>query len=137
MYVCKDIYLYILDFVDDKTIFSMLSVNREFYNEKYFEFIARKKYPLLIKFRDPRFESWKSLFLRMGKHIYKIDLMYGIPYIPTIDYNPERFYRLFRNLILEKGAIYDFALSLALKCEDKKIARLMIQKGATNNFIIL
>jgi hypothetical protein len=136
MYVCKDIYLYILEFVDDKTAFSMLSVNKKFNCEMYFENVMIRKYPLLTKFRDPRFETWKHLFVRMSLHIYKLERKYEIPYIPTIDYNPERFYRIFQHLILGEGDnIYNYAFRLAKKGGHYKIARLMKQKGANNTKI--
>ena len=60
----KDVYEYMLNFADDKTIINMLSVNKHFNDEKFFEKVMKRRYPLLIEFRKEK-ESWKHLFIRM------------------------------------------------------------------------
>ena len=93
----KDTYEYILNFLDDKDIVNMLSVNRKFNNEKLYERVLRKKYPLLVKFKkENEKETSRHLFLRMIKYISLIIEKYDIPYIPLQDYDPEDFYKSFK-----------------------------------------
>ena len=80
-----------------------------FDNEKFYEKVMRKRYPLLIEFRKEN-ETWKALYLRMVYILAKLQEDYKIPYIPTKGCSPER--------LLEKGterrqSIYDFALGCA------------------------
>ena len=79
MNLTKDMYEYLLNFADDRTIINMLSVNKKFHDENFFERIMKRKYPDLIKYREDN-ETWKQLFVRM---VYYISLMmekFGIPY---------------------------------------------------------
>ena len=98
MYVNKDVYEYMADFLDHKTVLNMFSVNRKFGQDIYFERYMRKKYPLLIPFleeqekytlaRSRNENIYKSFFMRFTHYIYKLEKYYGIPYIPTKGYNP-------------------------------------------------
>ena len=93
----KDTYEYILNFLDDKDIVNMLSVNRKFNDEIIYERVLKRKYPLLVKFKQEKEENetWRHLFLRMIKYISLINEKYDIPYIPLQDYDPEDFFKSF------------------------------------------
>ena len=106
----KDLYEYILNLTDDKTTINMIRANpKVFDNERFYEKVMRKRYPLLIEFRKEN-ETWKALYLRMVYILAKLQEDYKIPYIPTKGCSPER--------LLEKGterrqSIYNFALGCA------------------------
>ena len=152
MELTKDIYLYLTRFADDKTILNMLSVNKKYNNEKFFEQVMRRKYPLLLKFKKPE-QSWKQFFVGMVYCIAKIEETHGIPYYPLEGYNPKRDCNSTKSLILnsimahaaqsghkdivelmiEKGATdFNRAMKWAAVDGNKDIVELMIQKGATN-----
>jgi ankyrin repeat protein len=123
MNIPKDIYEYLMNFVDNKTVFIMLSVNKKFHNEYSFQKVIRRKYPLLIGFKK---ETWKELFLRMSYYIAKLGIL-GIPYISTKGYNPENFYKNYRN----NKDIFNTAMGYAAEGGQMEIVKLMIEKGAT------
>ena len=82
-----NIYEYIANFADDRTILSMLSVNKKFRNENLFRRVVERKYPLLIEFKKPD-ETWQHFFVNMTYYIHKLEEDFGIPYIPTKGYDP-------------------------------------------------
>lgn len=88
MRIDKDIYEYLTNFLDDKTILSMYSVNKKFRSDEYSERLMKRKYPLICDFKKFN-KTWRSLFIRMARAISKLEKDYGIPYIPTKKYNPE------------------------------------------------
>ena len=122
MNLTKDTYEYILNFADDREIINMLLVNKKFAgklsDDKFFEQIVRKRYPLLVEFKNEH-ESWKYFYLRMIKYIHLLKEKYGIPYLKIEHYNPQDFYNkndpngglmiLYRaiKLILENGGHSD------------------------------
>jgi Ankyrin repeats (3 copies)/Ankyrin repeats (many copies) len=124
MKISKDVYMYLLNFVDDKTFLNMLSVNKYFHDEKFFQRVIERKYPLLIEFKK---ETWKELFLRMSYYIAKLGIL-SIPYISTKGYNPENFYKGNKN----PKYIFDWAMAYAAKGGNMEIVKLMIEKGSTN-----
>ena len=105
----KDLYEYILNLADDKTTINMIRANpKVFENERFYEKVMRKRYPLLIKFRKEN-ETWKALYLRMVYILAKLEEDYKIPYIPTKDCSPE----LLLDSGKQGGKIYDYALGCA------------------------
>ena len=46
-----DVYEYLANFADDRTILNMLSVNKKFNDEKFFKRVIQRKYPLLLRNR--------------------------------------------------------------------------------------
>ena len=58
----KDTYEHILNFAEDREIIIMLSLNKKFNDEKLFERVMKKRYPLLIRFRKEN-ETWKELYV--------------------------------------------------------------------------
>ena len=79
MDLSKHTYEYLLNFADDKDIINMLSVNKKFHDEEFFERIMKRKYPDLIKYRKDD-ETWKQLFVRMVYYISLITEKFGIPH---------------------------------------------------------
>ncbi len=86
MELTKDAYEYLLNFADDKDVLNMLSVNKKFRDEKLFEKIMKRRYPLLLKFKLPR-KSYKSFFIEMIYYISKLQEEFDIPYIPVKSFN--------------------------------------------------
>jgi len=126
MNLTKDVYEYLASTADDRTILNMLSTNKSFTDPNFFERIMRRKYPLLIKFKKDD-ETWKIFFLRMTYYISKIEEEYGIPYIPSVDYNPEITYK---NKNLEgRYSIYSWMLFNAVKSNRIDIVELILNKN--------
>ena len=84
MNLTKDTYEYLLNFADDRDIINMLSVNKKFHDEEFFERIMKRKYPDLIQYREEN-ESWKSLFVKMVYYISRFKEEYKIPYFPGLN----------------------------------------------------
>lgn len=120
----KDVYEYLLNFADDNAIISMLSVNRKFSDDSFFEKVLKRKYPLLIQFRKEN-ESFRSLFVRMVYYIAKLEEEFNIPYIPANKYDPEKFYKYYK----DKEEIYNEAMQYAFEIEDIKIVKHLMEIG--------
>lgn len=84
MNLTKDTYEYLLNFAEDKDIINMLSVNRKFSNEEFFERIMKRKYPDLIQYKKEN-ETWKSFFIRMVHYISRVKEEYKVDYFPGLD----------------------------------------------------
>ena len=155
IYISKDIYEYLTNFTDDRTILNMLSVNKKFNDEEFFKRIFLRKYPLLLKFQKKN-ETLKGLFIRMTYYIAKLEEKFEIPYIPTPGYNPEDFYKTYGysaklvinnttdwaakgghlnivQLMLDKGADnFNWAMNSAAAGGHRDIVQLMLDKGAND-----
>ena len=77
-----DVYEYLANHADDKTILNMLSVNKKFNDNIFFERIMTRKYPLLIQFKNDG-ETLKQFYVRMVHYLSKLEEEFGIPYIAT------------------------------------------------------
>jgi Ankyrin repeats (3 copies) len=126
MNIPKDVYEYLTNFADDKTILNMLSTNKEFSDEIFFERVLRRKYPFLMAFKKD--QTWKKLYIRMAYYIAKLEEKFGIPYIPTEGYDPEDFYKEYK----DKKNIFDRGMAWAAGGGNMEIVKLMIEKGATD-----
>ena len=125
----KDVYEYISNFADDKTVINMIRANpKVFDNEKFYEKVMRKRYPLLIEFRKEN-ETWKALFLRMVYVLAKLQEDYQIPYIPTKGCNPEK-------LFYSKN-MYEEALFCAAAGGNLPLIDYFLGKGAVNITVAL
>jgi Ankyrin repeats (3 copies) len=124
MDIPKDVYEYLMNFVDNKTLLNMLSVNKKFHDEKFFQRVIKRKYPFLIDFKK---KTWTELFLRMSHYISKLEIL-GIPYIPTKGYNPEQFYKDYKY----NKYIFNYAMRNAVIGGNMEIVKLMIEKGAAD-----
>ena len=69
----KDVYEYLTNFADDKTILNMLSVNTKFSDDSFFKRVFERKYPLLMKFKKD--ETWRQFFIKMIYYIAKLELV--------------------------------------------------------------
>ena len=123
----KNIYENIINFADDKTVLQMLSVNKKFADPIFFERVLDRRYPLLKELKKDN-ETWRQFFVRMTYYIAKLDEEFGIPYIPTKDYNPEDFYNDWN----KSKNIYNEAMAWAADGGHLKIIQYLIdKKGAT------
>lgn len=130
----NDVYEYLTNFADNRTILNMLSVNKKFHDEKFFERIMRRKYPLLVSYKKSD-ETWKKFFLRTVHDISILDEKYGIPYEPIPDYDPSN---LLQESVYEKHFghrhyvdwLYEEALNIFAGAGNLDIVKLMIEKGA-------
>ena len=125
MNITKDTYEYLTNFADDRDIISMLSVNKKFSDDTFFERVLKRKYPFLLKFRKEN-ESFKKLYLRIVRYIAKLQEEFKIPYIPSSTFNPEDFYNRFRS----NPEIISHAASYAATIGNVKIVNDLIEKGA-------
>jgi hypothetical protein len=83
MNLTKDIYEYILNFVDDIDAINMLSVNKKFSQEIYIKKFMVKRYPGLHKFKEEK-ETYRRFFIKMNKHIYEMK-KHNIPYFEGLN----------------------------------------------------
>ena len=125
MELTKDTYEYLTNFADDRTVLNMLSANKKFNDEQFFKRVMERKYPFLIPLKEDG-ETMRGLFVRMTYYIAKLEEDFGIPYIAFQRYNPERFYKKYK----DDPNIYSRALEQAAKIDDLNIVRLMLDKGA-------
>ena len=127
MNVSKDIYEHIANFADDdRTILSILSLHKNYKDEKLFRRITERRYPLLIEFKKPE-ETWQKFFVKMTYYINKLkEKPYFIPYIPIKGYDPRE---LLKYNIKD---IYNQAMYIAAQGGRKDLVELFIQKGANN-----
>ena len=84
MNLTKDTYEYLLNFAEDRDIINMLSVNKKFRDEEFFERIMKRKYPDLIKYRKEN-ESWKSFFIKIVYYVSLLKEKYKVDYFPGLD----------------------------------------------------
>ena len=95
MKLTKDIYLYLTNFVDDKTILNMLSVNKKFNNPDFFQQVIRSKYPFVIEYKDEI--TWRKFYVNLIFSIFIIKEKYNIEY--NGQYNPIKFYKSWKEII--------------------------------------
>ena len=120
----KDVYEYISNFADDKTLINMILANSKvFDNEKFYEKVIRKRYPLLMEYLYNK--TWKFLYLDMVRMLSKVEEEYQIPYIPTKGYSPGMI------LVSRKKDVYDTALYCAAAGGNIDLIDYFIKKGAT------
>ena len=125
----KDVYEYISNFADDKTVINMILANPKIFDkENFYEKVMRKRYPLLIEFRKEN-ETWKALYLRMIYVLAKLQEDYQIPYIPTKGCNPEK--------LLYSKNMYEEALFCAAAGGNLPLIDYFLGKGAVNITVAL
>ena len=125
----KNIYENIINFADDRTVLNMLRARPEFNDPIFFKRVLDRKYPLLKEFKKDN-ETWRRFFIRMTYYIAKLNEEYGIPYIPTKGYDPEDFYKRFKN----EKYIYNTAMAKAAKGGHMEIVQYLIDKKGANHF---
>ena len=119
MRVSKDIYEYIVEFVDIGSIINMLSVNKKFYHENILIRIINKRFPELDRFKKE--ENWRNFFVKMLYYIKKLDEI-EIPYFPYRKYDPSLFYKKYANTDKK----FDIAMIYAAHANRIDIVNLMI-----------
>lgn len=93
----KDIYSKLTEYEDNKTVLSMLSVNKKFNDPEFFKSIFSKRYPQLVKYKTDD-EDWKQFYLIMIYYISKLNEDFDYDYINDAKYkivkteNPEEIY---------------------------------------------
>ena len=92
MNLTKDVYEYLLNFADDREILNMLSVNKKFRDDKLFERVMKRRYPLIIRFKAEG-KSWREFYIETIFYLGKLEEGLHLPYIPTLDFNPEVIYK--------------------------------------------
>jgi Ankyrin repeats (3 copies) len=114
--------------MDDKTLLNFCNADK-YFNSKICDddaFWRRRldeKYPLLVEFKKG---TWKEFYLRMAYYIFKLEEEFKIPYIPTKGYNPEDFYKEYK----DNKYIFDYVMDKAAYGGHMEIVKLMIEKGA-------
>jgi ankyrin repeat protein len=115
--------------MDDKTLLNFCNTDK-YFNSKicnddtFWKRRLDEKYPLLTEFKNG---TWKEFYLRMTYYISKLEENFGIPYISTKGYNPEKFYKYNK----DNKDIYNRAMNYAAEGGHMEIVKLMIEKGAT------
>ncbi len=127
MNLTKDTYEYLLNFADDKDILNMLSVNRKFRDEEFFEKILKKRYPDLIQYKE-NYESYQSFFIKTIYYLSKLKEKYDIPYF--VGMNPENVYKSSKHLYLTE--LYNKILLLSSRYGNLDVVKLMMKKGAND-----
>ena len=133
--VSKDMYLNIGEFVDDKTLLSMLSVNKDLYSDNYLRRLMNKRYPFLERYKEPD-ESYRHFYARMIYYISLLKEEFDFPYIPHTEFNPEVYYTYVKESAAS-GQEYKYTyaltngLSMAAGIGNFKLVDHFISKGAT------
>jgi hypothetical protein len=125
MEVSKDIYEYLMNFADDRTILNMLSVNKEFRDEKFFKRVMERKYPAALKFKSPG-QSWKQYYIETVYYVEKIYELIGYRYSNNAKRSPETYYRSISRDNL------DYILILAIRDEDLDFVKFLIEEKGLN-----
>jgi hypothetical protein len=126
----KDVYEYLLNFADDKTVISMLSVNRQFRDDKLFERILKRKYPYLASiFFKPDNMNWKEYYIRQVYYMSRLNEKYGIPFVSLPGYIPEYIYK-----DMDKEKTLNYVMALAAGHGDLDTVKLLIEKGAGGEY---
>ncbi len=123
MNVNKDIYEYIIQFVDIGDVINMLSVNKKFYSEEVLIRIMNKRFPRLGRFKNE--ETWRCFYVKRLYYIKKLNDI-KIPYFPYRKYDPYLFYKNCRN-----DKKFDIIMVYAARSNRIDIFKSMIEKGAT------
>ena len=133
MKLTKDVYEYLLNFADDRDVLNMLSVNKKFRDEEFFQRFMKRRYLELVKYKYEN-ETWKKFFIKMIYYIAKLQEEFEISY-KYIKTNPEIFYKKHH----KEEDIYSYAMVLTgnnpdINTEDLiDFIKLMVNKGANVN----
>jgi hypothetical protein len=121
----KDIYEYIANLADDRTVLNMLAVNRKFNDDLYFKKILENRYPLLIRHKEEN-KTYKQFYLKIVKDLAELWEKYKIPYIPSINFYPEYALSAAKSRVFN---LYSLYLMDALEIGDIKLAQYLVNKG--------
>lgn len=132
----KDVYLYLIDFVTDEDVASMLATNKQYYKDEYFYNVLKKRYPCLVqhnydlmKYPKVQLMSWKDFWIRSTRHMSLLMKEFGIPYIPHSYFEPSRFYDL---CVRDLNTALNIGFKYAVEIGHKELTDLFLTKGVTN-----
>jgi len=125
MNIPKDLYEYLTNFADDRTILSMLSTNKQFRDESFFRRVIERKYPNTIKFKEQD-QTWKRFYIETVYYINKIYDLIGYKYTKNATRSPKVYYQYIKKYIDD----IDFLLKGAIKEKDIDFVKFLVEKGA-------
>jgi hypothetical protein len=133
MKLSKDTYEYLLNFADDKTVLSMLSVNKKFNDDEFFEKIMKKRYPTIIEYKKLD-ESWKDFYIEQIYWISKTREEFNFEPLPYI--LPKYIYRILfaassvttKHFLRNKNHLLFLSLIYSLKKKDILSAKKVLQR---------
>ena len=132
MRISKDIYEYLTNFVDDRTIVNMLSVNKKFNDEHMFYRILLRKYPLLLNFKVAD-ESYRKLFVRMTSAIDQMSKI-DVPYIQNPKFDPETLFKKYNCYKkINSKFLHNCISAYAVEIGRIDILKMMLDQGALGN----
>ncbi len=121
----KDVDTIVLKKLDDKSLLSLLQVNKEYESlpDTFFKERLEQRYPFLVPYKSSDI-SWKQYYLKNVHYIGKLKEEYDLDYVsfPGTSSKPEKIYKnLYRNICIQKLYIKDSR-------KMKEIVREMIDK---------
>lgn len=89
----RDVDTYLLSQLDDKELFEILLLNKDFLKlgSAFFEKRLKERYPLLLKFK-PEKMNYTKYYLSVVYYIAELKEEYDIDYVPAPSFNPKIFY---------------------------------------------
>ncbi len=133
MSVSKDVYGHITMFTDEQTTLNMLSVNKKFVNEEYYQRVIERKYSHLVKWkgkirrvnkRELNYKmNWRMFYIKNMHYMLKIQKIYDVPYFNMVCI-PENF--LFS--ISKTRHPYKWILEKALSSGNEIAVNLLLNK---------
>lgn len=85
-----NVYTYLAQFADDREVLLMLTANKNFNDDKFFEMVFRRKYPELVIFKKPN-QRWKKYYLRTMFFLSGLKEA-GLDYRFTPKYSPKQMF---------------------------------------------
>ena len=107
----KDVDSIVLKKLDDKSLLSLLQVNKEYeaLPDTFFEQRLQQKFPFLVRYK-PSDISWKQYYLKNVHYIGKLKEEYDLDYVsfPGTSSKPEKIYKkLSQSICLQKLYVKD------------------------------
>lgn len=139
MLTSKDVYGHITMFADERTTLNMLSVNKKFLNEEYYERVVERKYPELLMYKGKDIKTfrkreivylnytltWRNFYIKNIYYISEINRVYEIPYFNSKKYLPERIFYYMN----DRRKPHEWIFQRALNEGNTEIIDLMIGKN--------
>lgn len=124
MNIPKDLYEYLTNFADDRTILSMLSTNKQFRDENFFRRVMERRYPNVIQFKGE--QSWKRFYIETVYYINKIYDLIKYQYTKKAGKSPKVYYQYIKKYIDD----IDLLLKAAIREKDIDFVKFLVEKGA-------
>jgi hypothetical protein len=98
----KDIFQYIGNIADDKTVLQLIFLNREKYGEDYIKKVLEIRYPYLLKFKKEN-ESYRQFYSKNISYMKKLKEEYSFDYIKYCINSPQHVYNTIKayNIFIE------------------------------------